>query len=263
MNDKKEITRTKHPNRYKTKDYLLEPTAAFTARYSAMVTPGPIDNFVASGKERINKRCAWDRQPYTKKEFEAWYSNGAAIWETAPHFASIEQFCEHMKTHKVQTCIPDVGSRASSATLFGLWVPGFLLLVDIHHLNGKLKSSRLAPDTSDYQRNVWKNALRIGYENQTMVLDYSTELVATPAEPLARLGRHHMEETLLDFLEILDGLIINYKPVPCPETRVKKNLLMQFLAVDTSKVCECMLMSDNRCTSFADVMITRRTSILE
>ena len=116
---------------------------------------------------------------------------------------------------------------AESSAIFGLWLPGCILLVDIHHLEGKLKGSRLAPEV--WHPDIWEDAFQIGLTgNSMMVLDLCTQLLGSE-DPLAKLGRVEMKIMLKEFCNIMDGALFD------PE-RLTKNLLIRFLSVDVSSI---------------------------
>ena len=114
-----------------------------------------------------------------------------------------------------------------SNALFGLWLPCCLLLVDVHHLEGNLKGSRLSPE--GWRTDIWDddNTWRVGFAGNTMmVLDLCKELRGGN-DPLAKLGRSQMNEVLQEFCDIMGGKIVDLE-------RMDRNLLMRFLSVDSS-----------------------------
>ena len=107
-------------------------------------------------------------------------------------------------------------------------MPGWLLLVDVHHLQGKLKGSRLAPD--GWHPDIWDAAWQIGVTGNTMmVLDLYNELCGSE-DPLGKLGRSEMEAVLKEFCEIMDGR------EGLDRERLTSNLLMRFLCVGASSM---------------------------
>ena len=88
--------------------------------------------------------------------------------------------------------------------MFGLWFPCCLLLVDVHHLEGKLKDSRLDPKNWLTSKTAWQIGLA-GRENQMQVLEFCTVLHDHTKDLLGKLGQGEMKEVLRDFCAILDG----------------------------------------------------------
>ena len=113
-------------------------------------------SFESQVTARKQQRCAWDGKPYTLKEFQEFYGEaiGASYWESASHFEHLKHFTEWFDLWVVRSSLAGAGSAKSSSALFGLWVPGCLLLVDVHHLEGKLKGSRLAP--KGWPPDIWE-----------------------------------------------------------------------------------------------------------
>ena len=170
-------------------------------------------------------RCALDGRLYTINEFQAYYGEAAAqsIWQSAPHFIQLREFCQFFNLWLNFGSGPE--PLESSSALFGLWVPGWLMLVDIHHLEGKLKCSRLAP--KGWHPDIWEAAWQIGpADNRMMVLDLCTKLLGSE-DPLMKLGRGEMKTMLTEFCQIMDEK-------PADPEHLRKNLLMRFLCVDES-----------------------------
>ena len=170
----------------------------------------PFERLKQSIAAQKHYRCAWNNQQYTISEFSDYYGKaaGESLWKLAPHFNSVEEFCKRFTVKTVSS--RQIGSFASSlpessAALFGLWVPGCLLLADVHHLGvgGKLKGSRLVPPA--WRSDIWDTAWQIGHAgDKTTVLDFCTQLMGSE-DPLANLGRVEMEKELQDFCDWLDG----------------------------------------------------------
>ena len=175
--------------------------------------------------DRKNMRYAQNGGLYTINEFQAKYGEAAAesIWPSAPHFLNLQQFCKDFNLGLE----PSYGhTMDGSSAVFGLWVPTCLLLVDIHHLDGKLKGSRLAP------QKLWQAAWQIGPTgNRMKVLDFCTELLGSE-HPLGKLGRQDMKNILKEFCRIMDGEVQDLDSV-------QTNLLMQFLCVKVESVRAC------------------------
>ena len=181
-------------------------------------------SFESQVAARKQQRCAWDGKPYTLKEFQEFYGEaiGASYWESASHFEHLKQFTEWLDLWVVRSS--DNGLQSSS-TLFGLWVPGCLLLVDVHHLAGKLKGSRLV--TEAWHPDIWDAAWQIGPRGKiTKVLDLCTKLLDS-IDPLVKLGRIEMEKVLKEFCDFIDGK-------PFDLERVTMNPLVKILCVDVS-----------------------------
>ena len=193
-----------------------------------------VSKFQNNVSARKNKRCALDGHLYTINEFQAYYGEAAAesIWQSAPHFISVRDFCRCFDLWLEQTYLRCSGPDPldSSSALFGLWVPGCLLLLDVHHLEGKLKGSRLAPKA--WFADIWEPAWQIGPAgNRMMVLDLCTQLLGSE-DPLGKLGRQDMKNMLKEFSQIMDGAFFDQR---CLTT----NLLMSFLSVDPSSILAC------------------------
>ena len=179
----------------------------------------PDSLFRLSVDARFMRRCVNGKQPQTSEEFKKDNPKGIeSDWNSAPHFVTLVEFCDQWHLHPVHSrSIPD-----SSSALFGLWLPCCLLLVDRHHLSGKLKNSRLAPQA--WVSDIWKDAWEIGCKDKKMkVLDFCTTLGSE--DSLGRLGYEDMKKMLEEFVKILDG---QYVKNECFRT----NLLMNFLSVD-------------------------------
>ena len=176
------------------------------------------------------KRYALDGKLYMINEFQDYYGKAAAesIWKSAPHFINLQEFCRFFSLWVEQTCLKsDPELVAESSAIFGLWLPSCILLVDIHHLEGKLKGSRLAPEV--WHPDIWEDAFQIGLTgNSMMVLDLCTQLLGSE-DPLAKLGRVEMKIMLKEFSNIMDGALFE------PE-RLTKNLLIRFFLV-----CGCFI----------------------
>ena len=176
---------------------------------SEVVEVPPFERLKQSITAQMRYRCAWDNNKYTIDEFSDYYGKaaGESLWKLAPHFNSIKEFCKCFALKIVSS--PEIRlltlaeTFAGSSALFGLWVPGCLLLADVHHLaSGKLKGSRLAPHV--WRSDIWDNAWQIGHAGTgMMVLDW-TQLM-DGEDPLANLGRVEMAKELDDFCELLDG----------------------------------------------------------
>ena len=189
-------------------------------------------------------RCAWDGEYYTKEEFDDWFwKYSEAFWDSAPHFNSLSHFC--------RVCLVDVVTTEAiisrgfchfnhngldalvSSALFGIWLPGCLLLIDVHHLAGKLNDSRLAP--AAFHPDIWdqawviklqapvSNHLTWAITTETctlMILDYCTDLMGSGAD-IGMLGRLEMRTVAQEFITILDG----------KEPYNKNNLILALLGV--------------------------------
>ena len=162
------------------------------------------------------RRYASDGELYTFDEFLRYYcDNAGKVWGLASHFNSLQDFCSCFNLRLVRGYCGDEW-WASSPAMFGVVFPYCLLLVDVHHLNGKLKGSTL--DTS---RNMWDNAWQIGPAGNEMDLmmaldfytDFCTELHDSDhiVQLLGKLGRVEMESELYEFCAILDGCYSNYE----------------------------------------------------
>ena len=170
------------------------------------------------------KRCAWDGKLYTIREFQDHYGEKAAesLWESAPHFNFLREFCTCFHLQVVRSAVAGLDTWASSAALFGLWVPCCVLLLDVHHLEGKLKGSRLAPE--GWRTDIWDASWKIGNtDNTMMVLDFCTELYGSE-DPLGELGRTEMVHMLQEFNKFMEG-------VPPDWEHLERNHLMRFLSV--------------------------------
>ena len=189
-----------------------------------------VSEFQSIVSARKNMRCALDGHLYTINEFQAYYGEAAAesIWQSAPHFIQLREFCGFFNLWLDSGSGPE--PLESSSALFGLWVPGWLVLVDVHHLEGKLKGSRLAP--KGWHPDIWEAAWHIGPTgNRMMVLDLCTELLGS-IHPLGKVGRKDMKNILKEFSQIMDGAFFDQR---CLTT----NLLMSFLSVDPSSILAC------------------------
>ena len=159
---------------------------------------------------RKQQRYASDGKLYTYNEFSAYYSKNADNWWTsASHFNSLQDFCQYFDLQLVRSywyCFDESQWWASSPAMFGLRFPCCLLLVDAHHLNGKLKGSKLS-------RKDWDNAWKIGPAgNAMMAMDFYTELHDdNSSHILGKLGRAEMEAELREFCAILDGSYSSYR----------------------------------------------------
>ena len=166
----------------------------------------PFERLKQSITAQMCYRCVWDNQQYTIREFSDYYGKaaGESLWKLAPHFNSIKEFCKCFALKIVSS--PELRGLTQSSALFGLWVPGCLLLADVHHLaSGKLKGSRLAPLV--WHSDIWDTAWQIGHagtQSGMMVLDW-TQLNMDSEDPLANLGRVEMEKELKEFCDLLDG----------------------------------------------------------
>ena len=184
-----------------------------------------VSTFQSIVSARKDMRCALDGHLYTINEFQAYYGEAAvqSIWQSAPHFIQLREVCGFFNLWLNFGSGPE--PLESSSAVFGLWVPGWLVLVDVHHLEGKLKGSRLAPE--GWVSDIWEDAWQIGPTgNRMMVLDLYTQLLGSE-DPLAKLGRVEMKIMLKEFCQIMDGKLVD------PE-HLRKNLLMRFLCVDDS-----------------------------
>lgn len=181
-----------------------------------------MSNFQSIVSARKNKRCTLDGHAYTLDEFTAYYGEATKeIWESAPHFIQLQEFCDFFKL-SVRSGLGPAPFPDSSCALFGLWVPACLVLVDVHHLEGKLKVSRLTPEK--WKTDIWKDAWKIGYtDKRMMVLDLCTELLVG-GDPLGMKGRKEMNDILKEFCQIMDGELVD-------EECLNKNHLMRFLSV--------------------------------
>ena len=182
-------------------------------------------SFKSQVAARKQQRCAWDGKPYTLKEFQEFYGEaiGASYWESASHFEFLPHFTAWFDLFVVRSSANSQG--ASSCALFGLWVPGWLLLVDVHHLEGKLMGSRLA--TEAWHPDIWDDPWKIGPSLEIMkVLDLCTELLGS-LDPLGKLGRTQMGQVLKEFCDFLDGKSFDLE-------RVTINPLVKILCVDVS-----------------------------
>jgi len=188
-------------------------------------------SFKSQVAARKQQRCAWDGKTYTLKEFQEFYGEaiGASYWESASHFEYLPHFTAWFDLFVVRS---SANGQQGSSALFGLWVPGWLLLVDVHHLDGKLMGSRLATEAS--HPDIWDAAWQIGLRgNITKVLDLceiDPLVKAKPLgsiDPLVKLGRIEMEKVLKEFCDFIDGK-------PFDLERVRMNPLVCFLCVDVS-----------------------------
>ena len=162
--------------------------------------------------DRKLKRYALDGELYTFEDFALYYDkNASKFWGLASHFNCLQDFCLHFKLTLVPPC-GYCGDEwwASSPAMFGLVFPYCLLLVDVHHLNGKLKGSMLDISIS---RDMWDNAWRIGPDgNEMMALDFSTDFCTKLHDSdhiLGKLGRFELESELYAFCAILNGMSDN------------------------------------------------------
>ena len=181
-------------------------------------------SFQSQVAARKQQRCDWDGKPYTLKEFQEFYGEaiGASYWESASQFEYLPHFTAWFDLFVVRS---SANGHQSSSALFGLWVPGYLLLVDVHHLAGKLKGSRLA--TEAWLLDIWPHAWQFGPSlGITKVLDLCSELLCSQ-DPFVKLGRTQMHTVLQEFCDLIDG-----KPVDLE--RVTMNPLVKFLCVDVS-----------------------------
>ena len=174
---------------------------------------------------RKNQRCAWDGCLYTLAEFLEYYGEdtGLLLWKEASHFQSLYAFCEWLDLEIVRypRCDQTTLYR-TSCTVFGLWVPGCILILDVHHLTGKLRPSRLAPDRCF--PDIWQDAWIIGPTHATMkVLDLCTEILAS-GDPLSRLGKKEMLPELEEFRRFTDNGFRKFAK--------STNGLVNFLSVD-------------------------------
>ena len=137
----------------------------------------------------------------TKSGFRKIYGKNKLqkLWDKAPHFQNMQAFLDFSGLRRViqPGCLIPSGVMSASSAIFGLWLPTtHLLLVSVHHLEGKLRRSRIAPETGNWSRELWKNAWRIGSgqaDNQVMmVLDYNFQLFES-GYPLGTLGEEEME----------------------------------------------------------------------
>ena len=198
--------------------------AGFAAEAKDPETPpcDPEECFRRSVDARFKRRCVNGNKSQTFGEFQN--DNPEALesqWKSAPHFATLDTFCKHWNLKQVHNRNE---SPDGSPAVFGLWLPCCLCLVDKHHLSGKLKDSRLAPQ--GWVSDIWTSAWQIGPEHKRMVvLNLCTEL--SSEDPLGRLGYTDMVKVLEEFLHIIDGGLVNNE---C----LKTNLLMKFLSVDVS-----------------------------
>ena len=184
-------------------------------------------SFESQVTARKQQRCAWDGKPYTLKEFQEFYGEaiGASYWESASHFEHLKHFTEWFDLWVVRSSLAGCDYGIASCALFGLWVPGCLLLVDVHHLAGKLKGSRLV--TEAWHPDIWDAAWQIGPRGKiTKVLDLCTKLLDS-IDPLVKLGRIEMEKVLKEFCDFIDGK-------PFDLERVTMNPLVKILCVDVS-----------------------------
>ena len=148
---------------------------------------------------RKQQRYALDGELYTFDEFSVYYNENAdEAWKSASHFSSLQEFCKEYGVWAYKYCCDEFW--ASSPAKFGLMFPCCcLLLVDAHHLNGKLKGSTL--DSRRFCDNAWQ----IGPAgNEMMVFDFCTELHGS-SHILGKLGRSEMVIVLNEFCAILDG----------------------------------------------------------
>ena len=156
---------------------------------------------------RKRTRYAWDHQLYTFEQFVDYYGHDSAVhyWSEAVHFESLQNFCQDFGLTLVRSRYCCDGFQwATSSAMFGLWFPCCLLLVDVHHLEGKLKDSRLDPKNWLPSETAWQIG-PAGRENQMQVLEFCTVLHDDTEHLLGKLGRGEMKEVLQDFCAILDG----------------------------------------------------------
>ena len=152
-------------------------------------------------------RYAWDHRLYTFEQFVDYYGHNKAAhyWSKAVHFESLQNFCTDLGLTLVRSRYCCDGFQwATSSAMFGLWFPCCLLLVDVHHLEGKLKDSRLDPKNWLPCKTAWQIG-PAGRENQMQVLEFCTVLHDDTKNLLGKLGRGEMKEVLQDFCAILDG----------------------------------------------------------
>ena len=166
-----------------------------------------------------------DGELYTFDEFSVYYNENAdEAWKSASHFSSLQEFCKEYGVWAYKYCCDEFW--ASSPAKFGLMFPCCcLLLVDVHHLAGKLKGSRLV--TEAWHPDIWDAAWQIGPRGKiTKVLDLCTPYLCS-IEPLVQLGRIEMQKVLKEFCDFIDGK-------PFDLERVAMNPLVKILCVDVS-----------------------------
>ena len=168
----------------------------------------PDERYIRWIAARKLERYAWDHQLYTIDEFSNYYGReaGKSLWKSAIHFKDVKEFCNFFDlkiTPRSSHHSVFNSEFASSPAMFGLWVPGCLLLVDMHHFGGKLKHSRLSPDA--WQTDIWDTAWRIGPVGREMVVLEFCIALHRSEHLLGKLGQVEMTRVLQDFCDILDG----------------------------------------------------------
>ena len=185
-----------------------------------------IANFQEVVTSRKLRRYVLDGKLYTFPEWRACCEEpeAEARWKAAPHFLTVREFCE-LFSLRIVPMRHDRGNGSCSCALVGLWFPTHLLLLDLHHLTGKLKGSRLQPQ--GWHAEIWDDTFEIGAtDKRMMVIDFCNELFSS-GDPLGRLGQTDMHRGLDEFSDIMDGDITDLGIMT-------RNEFMRFLSVDTS-----------------------------
>ena len=177
------------------------------------------------------KRLGLDGKGYTQDEFLTEYGEvGLRFWQEAPHYECLNDLMKEWGVCALRKrSFGTEDARTACSGEFGVLFPGILLLIDVAHLDGKLKPSRLAPDSWS-STEIWDQGLLIGVmdcgrRDIIHVADFRQD--AYECQELRALGKAKMGKAAEDFLNYLDGII--------PSGLEEQNPIMKFLCVQVER----------------------------
>ena len=189
------------------------------------------DRVINEIAKRHKKRYARDHRLYTEDEFKEVYGKrGAELWCSAPHYENLDQL---LKEWELCVLCYNMDNTVVKHGQFGILLPDFLLLVRVKHLNGKLKSCRLAPDGWSPSE-IWNEALVISVgqssdsqsKGSILVVDFRRELYRSG--DMAMASYQTMYRYAQEFFEFLE----DDRKEPNHDALLN-NEIMQFLCVSS------------------------------
>ena len=159
--------------------------------------------------EQKAKRIGFDGKGYTQEEFVTEYGEvGLQYWREAPHYECLSDLLREwgLSAWRRRSYGTEEARNAYIGE-FGVLFPGLLLLINVAHLHGKLKPSRLAPESWS-STEVWDHGLVIGVINYgrkgiVHVADFRQD--AYECQELTALGGWKWGKAAEDFFNFLDG----------------------------------------------------------
>ena len=188
--------------------------------------PVPLAEYFNRVFVRKQRKVGWDNVLYSKDEFVLCYGDqrGSEYYDSARHFSSFTSFCQYFDLEVV--AINDnfvVGLVEPGSSNFGIWVPGYVLLIEVYHLQGRLYDTRLVPP--HWTTDVWKHAWRVGHwNNYLFIVDFSQEVMSDPM--FRTLSKSQLHRDLWNLLMVIDG------KQKIPREIQQNNLFQRLLSVE-------------------------------